>query len=250
MNIAAMPQRDRVATVIAAAAEDIATLARLLDREPDAELIVQLAGAPSRDWFGLSVTGEGAALGLALLDQYMKQATATDASLAAAVEELAADYADLFLTFGKRLAANESFWLTDDHIERQEPMFDVRGWYAHYGVAAENWRMRPDDHLVLQLAFVARLLQSGNEAARLDAGRFLDRHLLRWSKDLFGGVARRADTAFFGGLALVSEAILEAVRTMLVEITGEPRKEETSSPEIGEARPALTPFVPGTAPSW
>ena len=37
------------------------------------------------------------------------------------VDELWVDYADIYLTFGKRIAPNESYWLTDDHIERQAP---------------------------------------------------------------------------------------------------------------------------------
>lgn len=164
---------------------------------------------------------------------------------------MAADYADLYLTFAKRLAPNESYWLTEDHLERQEPMFAVRSWYRHYGLQARNWRNRADDHLVSQLEFVAALLDKHTGVAATDAGRFLDQHLLLWSRDWFGGVAMRAETPFYGGLALISQARIEAIRALLEVVTGEerkvPTKPQVSAPVADEPNCA---YVPGTAPGW
>ena len=43
---------------------------------------------------------------------------------------------------------------------------------------AANWRKRSDDHLVLQLQFLAHLFGEGRGAPT--AARFMDEHLLRW----------------------------------------------------------------------
>jgi TorA maturation chaperone TorD len=228
--------------VLAAAAEDLLLLARLHDSEPGMEILQSLSATPARDWFALQVKGEGMEQGLGLLDEGLSDLSPIR------VDELWVDYADIYLTFGKRIAPNESYWLTDDHIERQEPMFEVRDWYAHYALQAPDWRKRPDDHLVHELQFVASLLKTGEGHAVRDAGRFMDQHLLRWSKDFLGGAATRANTAFYAGLALATEAILLSLRALVEGVSGEPRQ------EIGLGIPAAAdaerPFIPGVEPSW
>ena len=229
--------------VLAAAADDLAVLARLHDSEPDMEMLQSLAAAPAGDWFALQVKGDGMEQGLRLLDDGLSDLSPN------CVDALWVDYADLYLTFGKRVAPNESYWLTDDHIERQGPMFEVRNWYAHYGLTAPDWRKRADDHLVHELEFVSTLLRDAGGTAVRDAGRFLDQHLLLWSKDFLGGVAQRANTAFYSGLALVTEAVLLSVRALLEGVTGEPRQERiaVNAEEVTETE---RPFMPGVEPSW
>ncbi len=229
--------------VLAAAADDLAVLARLHDSEPDMEMLQGLSAAPAGDWFALQVKGDGMEQGLRLLDDGLSDLSPN------CVDALWVDYADLYLTFGKRVAPNESYWLTDDHIERQGPMFEVRNWYAHYGLTAPDWRKRADDHLVHELEFVSTLLRDAGGTAARDAGRFLDQHLLLWSKDFLGGVAQRANTAFYSGLALVTEAVLLSVRALLEGVTGEPRQERiaVNAEEVTETE---RPFMPGVEPSW
>ncbi|MBK8455866.1 MAG: molecular chaperone TorD family protein [Phyllobacteriaceae bacterium] len=229
--------------VLAGAAADIDLLCRLHDREADADLIAALSQAPVRDWFALQTEGEDSAAGRNLIESWLHDSPEADA--------LAADFADLYLTFAKRIAPNESYWLTEDHLERQEPMFSVRSWYAHYGLKAGDWRKRADDHLVHQLEFVATLLRDGRPHAVRDAGRFLDQHLLTWSRDWFAGQAQRSDTAFYAGLALISAAQMEAIRALIETVTGEPRAVRARPAEV----PATGPqencgYVPGAAPSW
>lgn len=233
-----------------AIADDLAFLARLHDRELDRDTLDRLATAPPASWFSLSLASEEARVGFELLTGFLADYDARPDGRQALVEALAADYADLYLTFGKRLSPTESFWLTEDHIERQEPMFEVRRWYHHHGLSARDWRKRPDDHLVHQLEFAAHLLVEADPIQVKDAGRFLDRHLLRWSKSFLGGMARQAATPFYAGLGLVTEAALEAVRTVLEEITGEPRTLADQLPENRGNEAAEAAFLPGQAPNW
>lgn len=230
-------------TALAAAAADLDLICRLFDREIDADLLATLAAGTSRDWFLLQTAGADAKAGFDLIDGYLAANPDGDA--------LAADFADCHLTFAKRIAPNESFWLTEDHLERQEPMFSVRSWYAHYGLKAQNWRQRADDHLVCQLEFVAALLKDGRPHAVADAGRFLDRHLLRWSADFLGGVARRAETPFYAGLALVTAAQIEAVRALIELVTGEARTTAIdAAPEQPPGPAENCAYNPAAGPGW
>jgi hypothetical protein len=106
---------------------------------------------------------------------------------------------------------------------------------------------------VPQLEFVATLIELGTPESVRDAGRFLDQHLLLWSKDWFGGVATRAETAYFAGLAVISQSRIEGLRTLLELVTGEPRKVASATKQDVSAPVANEPncgYVPGTAPGW
>lgn len=235
--------------LLRAMAEDLTFLARLHDRELDRDTLDQLAGESPAVWLSLNLTSDEACVAFQLLSGFLNDYNSRPEGRHALVEALAADYADLYLTFGRRLSPTESFWLTDDHIERQEPMFEVRRWYRHHGLSARDWRKRPDDHLVHQLEFAAHLLAEAAEIPARDAGRFLDRHLLRWSKSFLGGMAQHATTPFYAGLGLLTEAAVQTVRTVLEEMTGELR----TLPEQLHAAPnndVETAFLPGHEPSW
>lgn len=241
-----------ISTVMQFCAEDLEFICRLHDREPDAGLLSSLARAEVSQWFGIRLDGEDAATGFKLMSMFLKNFAADGAPKDFILDELAADFTGLYLTFGKRIAPNESYWLTEDHIERQDPMFEVRKWYEHYGLKAENWRMRPDDHLVHEVEFVALLLKDGRPSALKDAGRFLDRHLLLWSKDFLGGVAQKASTPFYAGLALVTESLLQTVRGLIEQAAGEAREvpEPAANPIPSSDLKPDAPFIPGIEPSW
>lgn len=232
------------APILAGAAADLRMAALLHDREIDKETAGQLATTPAVNWLNLALIGEDAEAGFKLIDGYWAEAGGVNETT---LDELAADYADIYLTFGKRVAPNESYWLTIDHIERQEPMFNVRTWYEHYGLGAQDWRKRADDHLVHEMEFVALLLEQGSTSAWLDAGRFLDQHLLRWSPDFFAGAAKGASTAFYAGVAIVSHCLLLNIRSLLETVTGEARR-KVDAAVAEEADTA--PFIPGAAESW
>ena len=233
---------------LAALAGDFELLCRLHDRTADAPLLETLRRTPAADWCVLAAEDPAAC-------------TALDAALAAlpavldaaALDELAADYTDLYLNFTRRLAPNESYWRDEDHLERQASMFAVRRWYAHYGLAVRDWRQRADDHLVHELEFLAALLSSPGEGALLDAGRFLDRHLLRGSREFLGGVASRASTDFYAAVAQFTAAYLDTLRALLVTLTGEARAAAADSTAAVRASPppsAPQAYLPGCDPGW
>lgn len=238
------------AELAAPLAADLRLLCRLHDREVDAALIADLRSRPARDWFGLALSDAAATTGFGLLDRAL--ADMPEPVDTQTLDALAADFADIYLTFGARVAPNESYWRTEDHLERQDPMFAVRAWYAHYGLAAQDWRKRADDHLIHEMEFVAALLEQNAPHAHRDAARFLDRHLLAWAPAFFAGVAAHAMTQFYAGLALVTLGHLQATRDLLELMTGEPRTVVSMVPDAKCGGPAqqVTSFMPGTGPGW
>ena len=232
-------------------ADDLDLLARLHDRELDAEDLSELQATKPRDWFALPLSGEEADAGFTLLEDACR--TFGDQTGDLLLDELAADFAGLHLTHGYRAAPNESVWMTEEGLERQEPMFEVRHWYRRYALAVPDWRIRADDHLVSQLAFVARLLRIATPEARVDAGRFLDQHLMNWITDFAGKATMNCQTPFYAGLALVTLAHVQTLRSTLEALTGErrrPKKKMIAISAAPDPRAHAQAYVPGIQASW
>lgn len=236
-------------------AELLGLLIRLHDREADAELIAQLRAAEAPALFDALFSGEdcgAAALLAAALDELGETPTAE------ALDEVAADFADLYLTNGHRTTPTGSVWMTEDHLQRQQPMFEVREWYDHYGLKVPNWRVRSDDHLVHELQFVRHLLLLGSVDALGDAAHFLDKHVLGWAPEFCDQAAQRVRTPFLAGVAAVTGNFLVALRDWLEDETGIVADIRTNAyarakdiaARQAEVKEIDRPFVPGLEPSW
>lgn len=170
-------------------------------------------------------------------------------------DELAADFASIYLNHGISSAPCESVWLDDDGLVMQQPMFAVRKIYAKMGLKAPDWRKRPDDHLVHQLQFLAVLFEDDSDAALGEVATFLDEHTLRWVPDFAHRVAQRAGTPFYAGLAMLTHHYLDEVRETLAEILGQPRPtaeeiEQRTRQTVEVELPMPSAYVPGSSPSW
>ncbi len=178
------------------------------------------------------------------------------------LDRLAVDYADIYLNHGLHASPFESVWLDEDNLLQQEPMFQIREWYKRYGLETENWRIRSDDHLVLQLQFIATLLAPESPVSdkfslqqRLhDATTFMDEHLLLWVSDFCNLVSQRCSTDFYASAMVLTNAYIQELRDVLAEITEIKRP---SAEEIEAKRRANIPvveepisFIPGVAESW
>lgn len=141
------------------------------------------------------------------------------------------DYMRLFaITERLPLAPWESFYGNDERLLFQESMLDVRNWYARFGLELVNAGHEPDDHIGLELLFVAHLAQLG--LAALEAGNdlefeqalaaqrgFLSKHLLLWAPLWCEQMLEYARTDFYRGLALVIRgALIELAATLNIEI--------------------------------
>lgn len=244
------------ANIASALAEDAATLAILQDRELSPAVLAELRVLDFPSNFGLLPgDDESRLLFWAMRETIAMLPTRFDDRL---MNELAADFAAIYLTGAFGASPYESYWLSDDHLLCQDAMFDIRELYAKKGLAVSNWRMRPDDHLVLQLQFIAHLLNKvGNDDDWRWLAEFLDFHLLRWLPSFAGRVAERCDTPIYATLALLTDAWCQQLRHLIAQHLGEARPTSKDIEDRLKAqRMAETPelpirFVPGAAgPSW
>ena len=165
------------------------------------------------------------------------------------------DFAGIYLNHAYRASPQESVWVDPENLAMQESMFQVRAFYTRHGLEAENWRIRPDDHLVTQLQFIAYVLSSNTGLDSLrDMARFLDEHLLRWVVLFAERAASHCETPFYASLVLVTAYYLEEVRDLLAKILDEPKpsREEIDKrmKSVSDAVIAPVKYMPGVAESW
>ena len=220
-------------------ADDLALLGLLHGQELTAETLAQLRGTDPADWFAMAPDGEDFEQGVALLRQGLDAVPTTPDP--AALEELAAEYAAIYLTFAYHAAPTESVWRDADGLERQSPMFAVRRRFARHGLQVANWRRRSDDHLVHELAYLAALLRDGTEETLAEAATFLRDHLLVWVPAFAGRVARRCHHPLYAGLQLAMVGLLQGLAALLADATRidmTPPEDEVVAAAVGAAGPA------------
>ena len=236
--------------------QDLQLLARTHDREIDTQTLNALRTLDFPRCFALDLDDPRGRDATTLLEQALQNLReANDADL----DELAADYADIYLNHSIQASPFESVWLDEDGLAMQQPMFQIREWYARFGMAAEDWRLRSDDHIGLQLQFVAHLLNKAVGAENPlhllgELARFLDEHLLRWVDEFSQRVTQRCGTAFYAGSVLLTASYLDALRGLLEAVLDQPRPsaEEIEQRMKPKAEPVEVPltYMPGTSASW
>lgn len=206
----------RAATAIA---DDLALLSRLHDREVDAPFLDALRAVGPQDWFALRMGGPVHQEGVRLLSEAMA-AWSTPPS-GATLDDLAAEYAAIYLTHAYRASPYESVWRDEDNLERQGPMFEVREVYKRHGVRAPDWRRRGDDHIALELDFLAQAMRAiGTSGTAWDAADFLRSHPMRWVPDFVQRVVARCREPFYAGVALLTLAYLDTLREFFAQALG------------------------------
>lgn len=246
--------------------DDAATLALLHDREITLDVLAGLKALGFPGILGMVPRGEKCEQVFGAMREVV--AALPDMPDLAFIDNLAADYAAIYLTGTVEASPFESFWVSDEHLLCQEAMFELRALYAADGLRAPDWRLRPDDHLVFQLHFLARRLEriatgltTGNVSAVRDQwcslAVFLDHHLLRWLPDFAHRVAQRCDTAFYAALALLTDAWCQQLRDMIALHLDEPRPAKEAIESIlrahspDEVKTEPIHFMPGIGgPSW
>lgn len=205
--------------------EDLALLARLHAYELDQQTLDLLE--KSQFPYSLALSVDEGVNSEKPVQPLLKKALEEIFSKEVSLDDLAADFSAIYLNVAYQASPNESAWLDDDHLERQEPMFEVRNWYTKYKLSIENWRVRQDDNLSLQLLFLSHLLKM-EKVPLADIAHFMDFHLLRWVDEFAEKIFQRAETGFYATLALLTSRYANELRDIAAEILAEPRptKEE------------------------
>ncbi|MBQ3105932.1 MAG: molecular chaperone TorD family protein [Eggerthellaceae bacterium] len=145
--------------------------------------------------------------------------------------EVHLDHAYLFYLVGSsKTSPYESVYRTDDCTMFGPTTLQVREAYARHGLAFERSSSEPDDHVGLEFAFVAHLLEksacASSASEGLEAVRdFLSNHLLVFAPLYFHNVSVRANCDFYRSLAGIASgslsALAEALRAEPVEAPDE-----------------------------
>jgi TorA maturation chaperone TorD len=145
-----------------------------------------------------------------------------------AFQALEAEYARLFVGPGAVVAPPwESVHVSQERLLFQRETFEVRAWYARFGLEAPNLHAEPDDHIGLELSFVAHLATLGLRAIQvqdgdrlreaLDAQRqFLAEHLGMWGPDWCARLEETSGSDFYRGLALLTRGTLSEISRRLM----------------------------------
>jgi TorA maturation chaperone TorD len=167
--------------------------------------------------------------GQAFLNEWTKKYQ--NGKIGECLEDINVDHTRLLVGIGTTpVVPWESVYFSDEHLLFQERTLDVRDWYQRFGLEIINKYHEPDDHIGLELAFMAHLATLGLTARESGDDKkfhflltmqreFLQKHLILWGPmwcDLMGENAR---TDFYRGLALVVKgALLEIARILNVKV--------------------------------
>jgi TorA maturation chaperone TorD len=253
---AALPEFDQpdfLSTFRGRVAEDLHILASIHDKEPGTELIKNLKEIEFPECLTIQSQSKLGTEAARLLSASIK--TLTEKINDKILDELAVDYAGIYLNHSFSASPEESVWVDEDGLVCQQSMFQVRNWYHQYHLTIPDWRQRPDDHLVYELQFIAFLMEQDDSEQTLNhIAKFMDEHLLRWLGDFSERVMTRCDTQFFAGAAAVTASYCEDLRNILAELTGNPRPtfeeiEERMKPKAVETEEVPLQYMPGMGPT-
>ena len=174
-----------------------------------------------------SAEREDVKAGLEVLQKWV-EAGLSDATL----KLMQVDYTSLFIGSADIIAPPwGSVYLSDSRLMFQEKTLEVRNWYRRFGLQSEKLYSEPDDHIGLELAFLAHLAKLGVQAideedqeqfaALLDAQRnFMSEHILRWAPRFCEKVIAGAKTDLYRGMALlIRGALFDLAELLGLEIT-------------------------------
>lgn len=143
------------------------------------------------------------------------------------ISELKRDYTRLFLGPDRLVAPPwESVYRSDEHLMFERQTLEVRAAYQRYGMPIPNLNIEPDDHIGLELRFVAYLyalalgaIESG-EPEQLDdtfdaLRRFFTDHLTQWAPACLERVYNGAQTDYYRGVARLALGSLQVASTAL-----------------------------------
>lgn len=195
-------------------------LSRLYEKEVDAELLDQMRRMDLSVEEGPSDLIEG----YRLLKRYLEKAGETAAA------DLAAQFARIFLGGGPREGDGafpyESVYRSPERLMMQEAREQVARIFDESGVGRATGCNLPEDHIALELAFMAHLCREtfrALEANDADAARallvkqdrFLGERLLTWAAAFSADVERLATNEFYKGVARITVGYLAMDRDLI-----------------------------------
>ncbi len=136
--------------------EDITLLTSLHDKELTKEMLLLLKDNNFPYTLGFALKNEENVEIFDLLKSGVNDIKDNDVDKF--LDELAVDYASIYLNHSFSASPFESVWLDEEDLVMQAPMFEVRKYYDRFSLEVDDWRVRSDDHFICQLQFIAHLI--------------------------------------------------------------------------------------------
>jgi TorA maturation chaperone TorD len=231
------PTENSVSILLAGRAGVYRILQGLLGNEPNEEILQQLGSAAVHDVLSLFATAEGE-YGQAL-DVLLAEAAVCRSGGTEAIEQLSNGFTALFVGPGKVEADPwESFYLSRDNTLFQSTTLEVRKAYVAQGLLPQAYPNVADDHVALELDFMARLAERLEDAFEANdsqrAGEylfasesFIREHLINWIPAFVKVLGKARHSYFYREAGNVLAAFLPIDLQVLKEIR-EVLKDESS----------------------
>lgn len=168
----------------------------------------------------------GIVVGYDMLKKYVKTAGEN------AKTDLAVDYASLFFGLGNILSGAfpyESVYTGSNHLLMQDSRDEVLAFYQEEGLIPEEDFNEPEDHIALELAFMAYLCQKTLEI--LEEGNkemaeqywekqrsFLAKRLFPWVPAFCADIEKYASTDFYKAVAKITFGFIKLDSEFLAEV--------------------------------
>jgi TorA maturation chaperone TorD len=203
-------------------------LQNLLGNEPGIEAMTQLRPGSAGDVLALFDADEGG-YGTAV-SELLRAVEGGLGDKEAFAERLSGDFTRLFVGPGKMEADPwESLHTGKENVLFQPGTLEVRKAYVAQGFIPHGYPYVADDHIALELDFMAALAKRMQDAyqsadpeqidAALGASRdFLDRHLLVWVPSFVERLLQARHSQFYGKVGVVLREFLPIDRTLLDEL--------------------------------
>ncbi|MCR5785530.1 MAG: anaerobic sulfite reductase subunit AsrA [Eubacterium sp.] len=131
-------------------------------------------------------------------------------------DELAADFANVFLGAGRASGGAafpyESVYTSEQHLMMQDAWSRVKNFMAQSGHALKtDDKALKEDHIAAELYFMATLVKDDDNMQR----GFFESHLEGWTKAFLDDVEKYAKTPFYKGLSILTKDFLDAEKELL-----------------------------------
>jgi TorA maturation chaperone TorD len=128
------------------------------------------------------------------------------------IQAIRGDYTYLFLMVGESgCSPYESVYRTEDATLFGPTTAQVKQEYARFGYSLASGLNEPADHIGLELAFVAALLQDGGPEALAALPIFMEEHLMRFAPTFCAKLKATARTPFYQAIAELTLEVITSI---------------------------------------
>ncbi|CAA6603008.1 putative Anaerobic dehydrogenase-like component [Rhodospirillaceae bacterium LM-1] len=202
-----------------AVVDDLALFSRLMAAELDRPLLEWLRVSRYPQGLGLSLQDSASDRGIQLLSMAVN--ALPDVGARQGRDELALDYANIFMSREREYFATESYWFSESGGQRREM---VEAFYERHGYSIADRLQRPADTLAFELGFLAHLLDDEKRPPSQMLGssrQFLTTHLISWAPRFSAAMFETSATPFYQGLAQLLGVYLPALEDALGQVDGD-----------------------------